>query len=170
MKRDEIYECIRTGIPTIVRTTTVAAAYFESRALGRSISEKEVYAIARDKDKLRTTLSRLAFLNIKKHSGNAAKSTDREIRAESVANAPLLRQQIEAHSQNIIIAGGNVCWNSLRFDIGLFPNIDLLQKPRCVRSGSANAIVEPTNQSPEAGESKPNHGKPAGPLRTSSAA
>ena len=107
---------------TNINILTLAAAYFESKAKGR-LSEDEIEAIYRDNDLLKATVVRVAYLNIKKHPGEST-SNDTEIRRESRANAPLLRQQIEDLSPNIIIAGGNVCWDSLTQDIGLFPHAD----------------------------------------------
>lgn len=97
--------------------------YFESIAKCRVLPEVEIKAITQNKDVLTATVKRVAFLNIKKHPGKST-SDNKVIRRESVANAPLLKQQIEDLAPNIIIAGGDVCWDSLTQDIGLFPHVD----------------------------------------------
>jgi uracil-DNA glycosylase len=58
-------------------------------------------------------------VDIKKHSGNS-NSDDREIREESHQNAPILNAQIRGLHPTVIVAGGNVCWHSLIYDLGLF--------------------------------------------------
>ena len=139
VERGRIYECIKARIPTIIRTVTLAAAYYESKVKGRTLADTEIDAIDRNNDVLTATLSRLAFLNIKKHSGNS-RSNGKEIRAESVANAPLLKQQVEGLSPNIIVAGGDVCWDSLTMDIGLFANARRCSKPGLVQSGGVRLV------------------------------
>lgn len=105
------------GNKTYVKIVTLAEAVLQAVQRGSLLSQEEIKALPSTAD-FQTTLRKIAVVNIKKHSGEST-SNPREIREESHANAPLLRTQISALSPTVIVVGGQVCWHSLVFDVGL---------------------------------------------------
>lgn len=112
---DEAHGWIDKGIPTYIKLLTLSAAIFSGMREKRMLSDEEVLEISKDRELLHETLEYVATINIKKHSG-LSESNDGEIRDESRKNAALLTEQIKRLEPQLVIAGGEVCWHSLRDD------------------------------------------------------
>lgn len=106
-------------IKTYQRAVSLAASVELGIAQKRILTEQEIVSLSTNRDLLHDSLDRMAVVDIKKHSGLST-SDDREIREESRQNAAILTVQIRSLQPTVIIAGGNVCWHSLVYDLGLF--------------------------------------------------
>jgi hypothetical protein len=107
------------NIKTYRKIVSLTAAIEAAVQRNSLLSKDEIKSVENNPALLRETLNGMAVINIKKHSGKST-SNDREIRDESRANASLLKTQISELAPVTIVAGGNVCWDSLIDDIGLF--------------------------------------------------
>lgn len=122
------------GIPTYIKSVTLAAAVRAALQRDQLLSQSEIGLIERDGELMHKTLDKIAVVNIKKHSGES-KSNDSEIRDESRINSALLSAQISALNPTVIVAGGTVCWHSLVHDIGLFSDAAECAKFSAVKCG-----------------------------------
>jgi hypothetical protein len=127
----KISECahdwLKVGIRTYLKSVPLAATVEIALQRNRPLTQDEINTVRNDSELLHATLEKMAFVNIKKHSGESI-SNDIEIRDESRKNSSLLKAQIQELAPTIIVAGGNVCWHSLIYDIGLFDAVPECQK------------------------------------------
>ncbi len=128
LMRSKVHEWLDDRILTISRTACLAACYFESIGNSVRLTDAECASIGRDLTKLHDALDRIAFVNIKKISGKST-SNNREIREHSVKNKAMLRAQLDWLRPTVIVAGGAVCWDSLRCELSLYDSVPRLIKP-----------------------------------------
>jgi hypothetical protein len=107
-----------------IRTTCKQAAFAWAvlRQIndGEIVDEGRIWCAFRDSQILKEAAQGVALVNINKFSGTP-RSDDKKIRELSRHYAVLLRKQIELLDPHIIVCGGQVAWDSLVQDTGLFP-------------------------------------------------
>lgn len=121
-----------TNTKTYKRLTVLSACVHTSLKKGQYLSQKEIRDIGNNRALLHEVLDSIAVVNIKKHSG-LSKSDDREIRQEAKRNSVLLKKQISDLNPDIIIAGSNVCWDALVYDLGLFEDTPKCPKHHAIK-------------------------------------
>ena len=121
-----------TNTKTYKKITILSACVHNAVNKRKPLTESEICEIGNHSNLLHETLDKIAVINIKKHSGNSI-SNDREIRQESLENSDLLRRQILELKPSVIIAGSNVCWDSLVLDLKLFRDKPVCPKHQAVQ-------------------------------------
>ena len=119
--KDLAHGWLDAHIKTYKKIILLSSFIFASHNLNRVLNSEETNSISNDFDLLHSTLDKISVINIKKHSG-ASRSKDNQIRKESGLNKDILKLQINNLKPDIIIAGSTVCWNSLIFDLNIFPS------------------------------------------------
>lgn len=120
---------------TYRKCVLLAAVLEKSLEKNHGLSAGDIKLVENDHDSLLAALNRIAVVNIKKDSGES-RSNDGKIRVVSKANASQLKAQICTLAPTVIVAGGNVCWDSLIDDMGLFHGVSKLEKFEAVKCGN----------------------------------
>jgi hypothetical protein len=117
--RDIAIDSLAENNRTYTKCTSLVAAIEIGLQRGCPLSPDEINALSKDQELLSQTLEKIAVVNIKKHSGTT-RSDKMEIYEESGRNKPLLESQILELAPTVIVAGGEVCWHCLIYNLELF--------------------------------------------------
>jgi hypothetical protein len=129
---EHIHGWLQSRIKTIVNCITLKVAIDMALDRRSKLSYQEIRGVFNDNELLSLSLPKVAFLNVKKHSGES-RSKDVEIRRESRANSELLAKQLKLLEPTLIMTGGTVCWHSLTMDINMFE-----KSIKCPKNSYAN--------------------------------
>lgn len=121
--RDSLKENNRT----YTKCVTLVAALSTALEQRRLLSPDDIKSLSENRSLLVETLERIAVVNIKKASGTRT-SDKMEIYGESKRNKDLLKWQITQLTPTIIVAGGEVCWDCLVYELDLFKEAQNCQK------------------------------------------